>query len=173
MLQAYLIQALTICLLAILDIAFVNQLPFGLDRLHLLPLALVFVYLLSNSKLTAMWTVIGGLILETFSFGVFGFHLLGLALGLLCISFLFERVITNHSLYSITLVGMVTVLLYDASQHFKVSFEGSPWQWSEFIQQELLTLLYSGILCLIAFYVINMITRRLRPVFLAKKNYQL
>lgn len=169
----YLGQAAAIILLAMVDIALVKSLPFGLGFFQTFPIALVFVYLLGNLRLAAAWAICGGLLLEAFTFGSYGFHLVGLGASVALISILFERTITNHSLYSVSVVAMASTLVYDISLLIKQSIDGLAINWGNFLEKEALTLVYSIVFSLAAFYIINNITRRLRPVFLARKNYQL
>lgn len=173
MIRWYLGQAAAIIILALFDISVVQSLPFGLAFFQVFPIALVFVFLLGNIRLAAGWAICGGILLEAFSFGTYGFYLIGLGACVGIISLLFERIITNHSLYSVSVVAMASTLVYDISLLIKQSIDGVPIQWGAIVETEGLTLIYSIILSVAAFYIINNITRRLRPVFLAKKNYQL
>lgn len=173
MIRWFLGQIFAIIAVAIIDIALIKSLPFGLAFFQTLPIALVFVYLLGNIRLALVWAIGGALLLEAFTFGSYGFHLIGLVASVAIISLLFKRIITNHSLYSVSVVAMASTLVYDISLLIKQSVDGLPITWGNFLENEGLTLLYSILLSLASFYIINNITRRLRPVFLAKKNYQL
>lgn len=174
MFRFYGLHVLSLILLAAVDIAFVSQLPFGLYYLHTLPIALVFVFLLNKTRMAAWWVVGAGLILEVFNFGAYGLYLCGLLASLLVIVLLFERVITNHSLYSVSVVAMSSVLVFDFMTRLGKIFSGlTVSSWGRFLEIEVIVLLYTLIISVTVFYMINTITRRLRPVFLAKKDYQL
>jgi phosphate/sulfate permease len=45
--------------------------------------------------------------------------------------------------------------------------------WKNILSQEILTLVYSAIIAIILFYIINSVTTRLRPVFLSEKGYKI
>lgn len=173
MIRWYFGQATAIIIVALFDISVIQSLPFSLAFFQILPIALVFVFLLGNIRLTIVWAICGGILLEAFTFGAYGFHLIGLGASVIIISLLFERIITNHSLYSVSVVAMLSTLVYDISLLIKQSIDGLYIDWGNIVAVEALTFLYSIMLSVTAFYVINNITRRLRPVFLAKKNYQL
>lgn len=174
MFRFYALHFLSLIFLAVIDVAFVSQLPFGLYYLHTLPIALVFVFLLNKTRMAAWWVLGGGLILEVFNFGIYGFYLLGLLASLVVIILLFERIITNHSLYSVSVVAMASMLTFDIIKRIGQMFSGViVSSWGRFLEIEVIVLLYTLIISVIIFYMINTITRRLRPVFLAKKDYQL
>lgn len=174
MILKYLGHFLAILILTIVDITIMPRLSWGLEFLHLFPLALIFVFLLSNIRLTAVWALVGGFIYELFEFGPYGFHLLGLVLVVAVIAVLFERVMTNRSLYAISVVAMAITLVYDLSLITGEYMGGRQIASGRlFFQYEGLAILYSVLISLLAFYIINAITRRLRSVFLAKKDYRL
>lgn len=171
---AYLGHFLTILILTILDLTFMPRLAGGGEFLHLFPLALIFVFLLSNVRLAAIWALGGGLLAELFEFGPYGFHLIGLVLVLGVIVLLFERVMTNRSLYAVSVVAIAVTVVYDLSLvtgEYLGGHQAIPTRL--FLQHEGLAILYSVVVSLLSFYIINGITRRLRPVFLAKKDYHL
>lgn len=165
------VYALVIALVAVLDATVISTLPYGLFRLHLLPLALVFVVLLSNLRVAAWWALLGGLVLELFSFRTFGMYLGMTWLVLVLIAFLFEKVMTNRSLYSVALISASVIVVYDG---LFLLFD----YWSGVILLPAGTLFYSFawsllvnvIASIIAFNIFHVISRRLRPVFLNTKR---
>lgn len=164
-----------ITLVAILDIAFMSHLPWGLQQVHLFPIILVFIFLLGNVRYSAWWVLGGGYVLELFSFGLYGFHFIGLGLALVAIYILFERVMTNRSLYSIAAVSGISVLLYNTSLFFRFYWgsEQANVSWNKFLIEQGITIVYSMIIAIIFFYLINAATKRLRPVFLAQRGYKI
>lgn len=117
----------------------------------------------------------GSYLLELFSFGVYGLHFFGLGLALGAIYILFERVMTNRSLYSIAAVSGISVLLYNTSLFLQFYFnnEQGTISWTKFFTQQAIVILYSIIIATILFYLINAATKRLRPVFLAQRGYKI
>lgn len=168
-------QFIIILIVVLLDIAFINRLPFGLHRVHFFPIILVFVYLLGNIRYSAWWVIIGGYLLELFTFGIYGFHFFGLLLSLCAIYFLFERVMTNRSLYSIAAVSGVSVLLYTTNFILEAYFSNhlSAISWQQYLTEQGIIIGYSMSIAVILFYIFNAVTKRLRPVFLAQRGYKI
>ena len=164
-----------IILIALLDIAFMSRLPLGLNQVHLFPIILVFIFLLGNIRYSAWWVLGGSYMLELFSFGVYGLHFLGLILALGAIYILFERVMTNRSLYSIAAVSGISVLLYNSSLFLELYFNNQQRDisWPKFFTEQGVIILYSIVIAIILFYLINAATKRLRPVFLAQRGYKI
>lgn len=174
MIRLVLSQLVAIILIAICDITIIPGLSFGSSHIHIFPLALIFVFLLSNIRLASIWVLVGGLLLEIFSFGGYGFHIAGLLISLACIVLLFERVMTNRSVYSVSTVAVIISLIYNFSLLLQASStDGQVIHWKTFFSNQAFVSLYSALISVIIFYLINAVTRRLRPVFLAKKDYRL
>ena len=158
---------LAIVIVAFIDTVFVGSLPFGLHRLHLLPLALIFVLLLTNIRLAAWWALVGGLVLELFSFRWFGSYLILLFVILIIIQVLFEKVITNRSIYSIIIISAVVTIVWDLTfLIIDYQIEATPFNWLEDIKIMLLSLVVNIVAASLTFYIINAFSRRFRPVFL-------
>ncbi len=165
------INILLIIFVSLLDIAFVSQLPFGLHRLHLLPIALIFVFLLGNIRVAAWWAIGGGLLVEFFSFGAFGWKIAGLITALAIIYILFEKVITNRSLYSVSAVTAAAVLSYDLIllwQDYSSGLLAVPFM--QAIIGQLLGIVYTIVFALLVFYLTNTSSHRLHPAFLSKRS---
>ncbi len=171
----YFTHFVLIITITILDIGFVGKLPFGLDKIHLFPIVLIFVAMLGNIRYSAWWVTIGGFILELFSFGIYGFQFFALILSILIIYILLEKVITNRSLYSIGAVTIASVFIYDTVLLLHDYMRGVTDNiiWKNILSQEILILVYSAIIAIILFYIINSVTTRLRPVFLSEKGYKI
>ncbi len=159
--------ALIIAFVAVLDATVISTLPYGLFRIHLLPLTLVFVVLLSNIRVAAWWALLGGLVLELFSFRSFGMYLALSWVSLAVIAFLFEKVVTNRSLYSVALISGAVTIIFDIL--FLVFDYWNGIVFRPFSQLALSFIFSLGINIAVAiaiFYISNFATRRLRPVFL-------
>ncbi len=156
-----------IILVALLDIGFISSLPFGLHRIHALPIAVVFAILLSNVRGGAWWVLGGGLILEAFSFHSYGWYFLALFCVLGVASFLFEKVFTNRSLYSVSSVIAAAIFVYDLVLLVRDYSIAEPVRFSlGLLGNEVFGILLNIILSLALFYLFNLASRRLRPVFL-------
>lgn len=164
------INGLAIIALAIIDSTLMGSLPFGLYRFHLFPIALVFVLLLSNLRVAAWWTLGGGLILEIFSFRPFGAYIFLLFFTLAIIEFLLNKFITNRSIYSIVIITVVVTLIWDIAffiSDFRLGLTSfSQTYWLKVLPLSLaINIIGAGII----FYIINSLSKRLRPVFLSFK----
>jgi len=160
-------NAAAIIVVALLDAVFVRSLPFALFHLHIFFLAIVFVLLFSNLRLAAWWTLGGALVLEVFSFSFFGSYLIIAFFVLLVAHFLFEKVMTNRSVFSVMVVtASVTVLadlLFLALDFWSTRvIQGFGYLSVAFIE----SIVVNVIAAIVFFYVANTATRRLKPVFL-------
>lgn len=167
MYRHFLTSLIAILVVSFLDATFIGSLPFGLHRLHLLPLALIFVLLLSNIRLAAWWALVGGLVLEVFSFRFFGTYLILLFIILIIIQVLFEKVITNRSIYSIIIISAIVTIVWDLVFlliDYQAGFVVVTWLDSFRIIS--LSLAVNIIAASLVFYIINAFSRRFRPVFL-------
>lgn len=162
-----------ISLVTLFDVAFISQLPYGISRLSLLPVLIIFIFLLGNVRWAAWWVIVGGFILELYNFGLYGFHFLGLLLALVVIVILFERVMTNRSLYSVSVVGAAATFSYDLVLFFKSYLENKNNSWLIFLKLEVVNVLYGIAFALLLFYLLNLVSRRLRPVFLRQQDFKI
>lgn len=168
-------QFIIILIVVLIDIGFMNRLPLGLHQVQLFPIILVFVYLLGNIRYSAWWVLIGSYLFELFTFGIYGFHFFGLLLALCSIYVLFERVMTNRSLYSIAVVSGASVLLFNTNYLLEAYFSNnlSTISWQKYLSEQGLIIVYSMVIAIILFYIFNAVTKRLRPVFLAQRGYKI
>lgn len=174
MYRRFLFHAAALLLVGLFDIAFVTSLPFGLHHIHGLVIALVFVFLLGNVRLAAWWALAGGFLLEAFSFGAFGWHLLSLLVSLAVIALLFQKVMTNRSLYSISAISGAAVLACDLVLLIAAETGTTPVvSWGNALAGEALGLLYNIALALLVFYISNSLTRQLHPGFLSGRSRNL
>ena len=167
------VNIILISLVTLFDIGFISQLPYGISRLSLLPVLILFIFLLGNIRWAAWWVIVGGFILELYNFGLYGFHFLGLLLALVVIVILFERVMTNRSLYSVSVVGAAATLSYDLVLFFKSYLENNNNSWLLFLKLEIVNVLYGIAVALLLFYLLNLVSRRLRPVFLRQQDFKI
>lgn len=160
-----------IVLVSLLEVGFFSHLPFGLFRLHILPLAIIFAYLLGNLRLAGWWALGGGVFLELFSFEGFGWHIMALCVVTALVWFLFEKVTTNRSLYSIAFVSAASALIYDLIFLGQAIVQGDvvP-SFLNGLLGECLGLFYTVILALAIFYISNAVSRRLHPAFLSSSQ---
>jgi cell shape-determining protein MreD len=160
-------NVLAIALIGVIEVCLFGSLPFGLWRLHLLPLLLIFIFLFTNIRVAAWWALGGGLVLELFSFYHFGTYIVLLWLVLAIIYFLFEKVMTDRSVFSVVTVAAVITLVCDL---FRLLLDYNAAQvtapFSSLLERLVLSLVVNVVAAIIIFYISNLASRRLRPVFL-------
>lgn len=165
--KTWFINLAAILVITLADIVFVGSLPFALHSFHLIVLGMVFAALLGNIRVAAWWALIGGLMFEIFSFRFFGSHLIVLFLVLGLIYFLFERVVTNRSVYSVLIIALGATVLYDCLFLLFDYWSGVTLLPPSSLFKALgFSLLANGLAAVFIFYISNFATRRLRPVFL-------
>jgi rod shape-determining protein MreD len=165
--RTWFINLIAIILAALADIVFVGSLPLSLHSLHLVVLGIVFAALLANIRAAAWWALLGGLMFEIFSFRFFGSHLIILFLVLGLVYFLFERVMTNRSVYSLLMIAIGATILYDGLFLLFDYWSGVRLLPPSSLFKALgLSLVVNAVAAIFIFYISNLATRRLRPVFL-------
>jgi rod shape-determining protein MreD len=164
-----------IIFLTALQLAFINNLPGALSGLNLILIFLLFILILGNLEIALWWAVGAGIILDIFSFSIFGFFLITFCLMIFAANFLLVNFFTNRSLYSFCILATIVIFFYEFILNFiryLTSFlGGSSFAlilnfafWKTKASELILNLL----LVFILFYLVNFITNSLKPVFLIK-----
>jgi hypothetical protein len=173
--QHYFFYALLAWLLILAQLNLVNTLPFGWNKLNLILLVLILLLFFLNYKTTLLIMLIGGFLLDVYSFNFFGIYMLTVFLTVVASDFLLTNFFTNRSTYSfLALTGLVT-LFYNFCLYFLIYL-------TKFLEEQTF-FLFSGNFWLglamelgwslaavfVFFLIMNLTTNRLRPVFLDKK----
>lgn len=95
--------------IAILQLSFLPNLP-GLNYLNLI-LGLVVILLFFESNFLFPFILIAGLILDSYSFPHLPLITVSLGLTAFVLNRLFKNLFTNRSLYSLSLLGLLSVLI--------------------------------------------------------------
>lgn len=177
MAQKIIANLILIFVLAVLEISFASGLPGLAQNVDLLIVALIFVLILSGWRLALLWALTAGLIIDFYSFTPLGMNILGLAAAMVACQFLLNNFFTNRSLYSYIVLTAAATVVYDA-----VIIAGNLAN-NFFVQKD--TILDFGLIfwlnkisgvginiaiAAVGFYFLNIITKRVRPVFLFRKN---
>jgi rod shape-determining protein MreD len=169
------INILLILILAVIQFSFISGLPVGLENLNLVLVVLIFILSLYSLE-SALWQAAGmGLILDIFSFLPFGVFLISLFLSCLAANFLLVNFFTNRSFYSFLALAAITSFFYgfifnlinyffqlDFSEKIFFIFNSSFWK--ELAYQTAFNL----IAVIIIFYMVNFLSKKLKPAFLEK-----
>lgn len=157
-------------MLTVFQLAFLNNLPGSFAYINLLLLILIYIFVIFGPKVAIGWFLGSAWLLDVAQFRFWGLHLLASLIVFGVVYFLLIRVLTNKSLYSILLLVAVAVLLNDLItaplilNSFNDLRDGSFWL-GEFYK--IITNLVAGVFL---FYIFNLLTRRIQPVFLKQSK---
>jgi hypothetical protein len=163
--------------LVIIQIAFVSALPVWLKELNLVIIFLVFSLEWKGGYQTAWWFLIIGFFLDLYFPLRFGFFIIFWPLIFLLTSFLSFNFFTNRSLYSFLGLTFFSTLFYyffyNGWFYMAGFFSEKKVPFFLLIKNFWLRLADGMILNLLAvivlFYIINILSDRLKPVFIIKK----
>jgi len=170
-------KVILIVALAILQVSFISALPAYLRELNLIVIFLVFSLEWSSGYRTAWWFLLLGLIFDLYFSLHFGFFIIFWPLIFLLTLFLAKNFFTNRSLYSFFgLTFFATTFyyfIYNAAFYLAGFFFGNRIMlfllvknfWLRFADGLILNLIAVFIL----FYLTNVLSDRLKPVFIIKK----
>lgn len=164
-------------LIAITQLSFIDSLSGFWGQINLVFLALTFVLFFLDLNNALVFAIILGLFLDFFSFHTFGFHLSLLLLSVFILHLLLINWFTNRSFYSLValsaiaiiisrILGAIILMITSAWGPDKAIFVFLHWFWW---RQMLWQVLTSFILTLLLFNLMNILSYRLKPFFLAKK----
>jgi len=160
-----------IVFLAILQLSFISGLPALANKLNLILVTLVFILMLKSFKMTLWWAIGLGWFLDLYSFSTFGIYLISLFLTVLIINFLLVNFFTDRSLYSFLVITFFIFVFYNIIFYLIIYLTGesvkvifSQGFWLNFGQQIVINMLVT----LFLFYLINFMSKRLKPVFLER-----
>lgn len=166
-------------LLSVIELSFINALPWPLNVFNLILVTAVFTLSLNGLEKAFWLALIVGFVLDSVSFFPFGLNMISLLLSVLFSYIFLQKILTNRSLYSyLTLIGIATVINHTSRFIYlyfyklirsDVSYDLS---WKIFFSENILYELILNLLAAIAvFYVLNFISHRLKPVFIiGRKN---
>ncbi|HTW97065.1 MAG TPA: hypothetical protein VMD74_05405 [Candidatus Methylomirabilis sp.] len=168
---------LIIFALVILQLAFVSGLPSWLAQFNLLLIFLVFSLEWSKDETMIWWFLLVGFLFDLYWSGSFGFYLIFWPLIWLWAKFLSANFFTNRSLYSFLGLAFFTAVFYyfllNIMFYLRQIFSGKS-SVIFFLVKNFWVNLAAGLVInllavIILFYLVNLASDRLRPVFIIKK----
>ena len=111
MMNKMVINAVAVLALGLLQQSFIVTWPEPVSRVNLILEATVFLLVLGSYRQALGWAFGGGLLLELFSFQLFGAQVISLLLTTWLCNLLFRNFFTNYSFYSLTVLGMIGTVL--------------------------------------------------------------
>jgi len=169
------VNIILILSLVIVQLSFISGLPMGLDNLNLILVVLVFILGLINLDLAIWWVIGAGVLLDIFSFLPFGVYLICLSLMIIIINFLLVNFFTDRSLYSfLALTGLATLIYefsFGAFSYLTLRISGNEMNFvlnKSFWLAKLSQLSLNLAVAFVIFYLVNFVSKKLKPVFLVK-----
>ena len=158
------------------QISFISALPGYFSNINILLIFLVYLLIISNLSTAITFAIALGVLMDIFSFYIFGSYLSGFIFSIIVVNFLLVNFFTNRSLYAfLALIASASILnflfLTIVNNVFSVFLGDS----LIFFNQEFFSsvakqvILNSGFMLLI-FYLTNFLNNRFRPVFLVNKK---
>ena len=162
--------------LIMVQFGFVSALPGVFCDVNILLIAMVFVLFLFGTEIASGWAVGLGFFKDAFSYQPFGLFILSFALSFFLAYFLLNNFFTNRSLYSFlalsasTIVGykLVLYLLSFAFRFFGMT-DLNLAIGKAFWLNEGASLFLNLAIATVIFYLINYLSKRLKPAFLLKR----
>ena len=164
-------------ILALVQLSFISGLPAWFSGLNLVIFFLIFSIEFGDSKILFWQFLLIGFLFGLYSPLPFGFWLVFWPLSVLLIRLLWANFFTNRSLYSFLALTFFSELFYIFVLNFSVYFwkrfsdqTGGLFLWSSKFWLSLFSnLAINFIFIFIAFYLTNLASNRLKPVFLFRK----
>jgi hypothetical protein len=166
-----------VIILAIVQISFVSGLPVWAGELNLIIVFLIFSLEFGGNKKTIWWFLLIGLLFDLYIPFFFGFFTVLWPLVFLFSRFLSTSFFTNQSLYSFLGLAFFTAIFYyflfNSLFYLAGLFSGSRADLF-FLSKNFWIHFGAGIIAnllavLLVFYLANLISDRLKPVFIIKK----
>jgi hypothetical protein len=170
------LKFILVTILAIVQIAFVSGLPAWSRELNLIIIFLIFSLELSGGQKAIWWFLLIGFFFDLYFPRFFGFFLILWPLVYIFASFLFTNFFTNRSLYSFFGLAFFTVIFYyflDNSFFYLTEIFSGQKAEIFFLAKNFWFRLSGGVVVnliavAIVFYAANLISDRLKPVFIIK-----
>ncbi len=166
-----------ILFLFILQYAFISGLPWWFANINLILIFLIFILGMGKINIAFWWMFGLGLLLEIFSFMPFGIIFISLGLAFILAYILLINFFADKTLYSFLAITLITTMLYEFLLYLlnylvgfvarsNVNFAVD----ARFFLQKFEGLILNLLLVVMAYYVINYLSRNLKPVFLIRKK---
>lgn len=165
-----------ILLLVVIQVGLVSALPGIYGDINILLLSLVFVLFLFGSEVAIGWALCLGVFRDSLSYLPFGIFIVSFILSYFLVNFLLNNLFTNRSLYSFLALSASAILCYKTILYLLSSifiFFGlidlDFVVGKSFLINESMSLLLNLFITAVIYFVINFLTKRLKPAFLLKR----
>lgn len=159
-----------IILLVLIQFSLINRLPFVFGYANVLLVMLVYLLILLGPKPALYWFIGAGWLLDTLSFNYWGLHLVAMLSVYFITVYLLTSVFTNRSLYSLIILVIASTIVYDL-----ITAPMLLDSWRNFLivdtwLVELKKIIANSLATIGLFYVFNLLTKRVQPVFLRQSK---
>ena len=157
--------------LVIIQISFLGNFSFFLLHFNLIIVGLVLLLNLLPFEKFLPVAIFSGVLMDVYSSLPFGIYASTILLTFVILEILFVNFFTNHSLYSIVLLGIIATVAYNLvflainGLLYLINFSNYVAGWP-YIMDSFLQIMDNAIILIICFYIINSISRRFKPIFI-------
>ena len=162
-------------LLFILQFGLISALPGFWRNLNLIVVVLVFILVLKGFRIALWWLLGLAVLLDIYSFLPFGINILSYLWMIIFTNLVLVKLITNRSLYSFVVLiffALVNLKFIAIIFIFAINFFTNSTGGQIFNLEILINLLFSLgttiLAAVIIYYLLNLVSRKLKPVFLVK-----
>jgi rod shape-determining protein MreD len=114
-------QLIPLLALLMIQVSFINALPFPFDRIPLILIVTVYLYQYANRTGIWWWLICYGFLLDVLMISSSPLETISYALVSLILVFLAQRVFTNKSLYSVMATVIISLLVLSGMQLFWIA----------------------------------------------------
>ena len=158
-------------LLVIVQVTLLGNFSFFLLHFNLIIVGLVLLLNLIVFEKFLPVVIFSGVLLDLYSSLPFGVYSLTLILTFVVLEILFVNFFTNHSLYSIVLLGVVATVVYNLiflllnGLMYLLNFSNYV-SGQAYLIDAALQVFDNAIILIICFFVINSISKKFKPIFI-------
>jgi len=158
-------------ILVIFQVAFLGNFSFFLLRFNLIIVGLVLLLNLLKFERFLPVALLSGVVLDLYSSLPFGVYALTMLVTFVILEILFVNFFTNHSLYSIVLLGVIATVVYNLiflllnGLMYLLNF-GNVIVGQVYLLNFIWQIFDNAVILIICFYLINSISKRFKPIFL-------
>lgn len=176
----YLLHFILSFIICIYQISLISGLPSPFLHINLIGVFIIFTLILKGVNIAFIWIFLIGTIFDILSFYPFGLHLIVFSTALLLTNFFYANYFTDKSLYSIIFLFSIFLLSSDSITILAIHFLqilGFIKDLNTTIEQQFLLeanrIIINWFVIIILFYVISLISRDLKPIFLRRNSQKL
>jgi len=166
---------LTVVLVVVIQVAFIKGLPGWLQYLNVVLVIMVFIIGLRSLNKSLMWAAGLGLVLDIFSFSLFGIFTVSLLVTTFLTWFVLVNFLTNRSLYSFLAATVFATFCFEVLSNTILYFYSIFFSLENFVgfDRYLILVKLHGltmnlVTAIVVFYFLTILSRRYKPVFLNK-----